>query len=43
MLRLIQRGCDLGEDVADLRLELGVKNSAAEAELVLFMLHVLNS
>ena len=28
-----------GEDVADLRFELGVKGSAAEAELVLVLLH----
>ena len=30
---------DLGEDVADLRFELGVKDSAAEAELVLVVVH----
>ena len=29
------QGCGLGEDVAELRFELGVKISAAEAELVL--------
>jgi hypothetical protein len=32
---LIRRGCGLGEGVADLRFELGVKSSAAEAEVVL--------
>jgi hypothetical protein len=33
----------LGEDVANLRFELGVKDSAAEAELVLVVLNMLNS
>ncbi len=33
----------LGEDVANLIFELGVKGSAAEAELVLFVLRMLNS
>jgi hypothetical protein len=32
MIRWIRRGCGLGEDVADLRFELSVKSSAAEAE-----------
>ena len=34
MLWLIRRGCGLGEDVDKLKFELGVKNSAAETELV---------
>jgi hypothetical protein len=33
----------LGEDVGDLRFELGVNDSAAEAQLVLFMFRMLNS
>ena len=37
------QGCGLGEDVADLRVELGVKRSAAEAELVQVVLRMLNS
>jgi hypothetical protein len=32
------QGCGLGEDVADLRFELGVKSRGAEAELVLVVL-----
>ena len=40
--RLIRRA-GLGEDVADLRLELGVKSSAAKVELVLIVLRMLNS
>jgi len=42
MLRLIV-SCGLGEDVANLRFELGVESSAAETELVLVVLHMLNS
>ncbi len=34
---------DLGEDVVDLRFGLGVKGSAAEAELVLDVLRMLTS
>jgi hypothetical protein len=37
------QGCGLGEKVADLRFELGVKSSAAEAELVLVVLRLFNS
>ena len=37
------KGCVLGEDVADLRFELGVKSSEAKAELVLVVLRMLNS
>ena len=37
------QGRGLGEDVADLRLELGVKGGAAEAELILVVLWMLNS
>ena len=37
------QGCGLGENVADLRFELGVKRSAAEAELVLVVLRMFNS
>ena len=37
------QGCGLGENVADLRFELGVKSSAAEAELVLVVLRMFNS
>ena len=33
----------IGEDVADLRFELGVKGSSASAELVLLVLRMLNS
>ena len=36
-LRLMRS--DLGEDVADLGFELGVKDSAAEEKLVLVVLH----
>ena len=36
-------GCGLGEDVANLRFELGVERSAAERELVLVVLRMLNS
>ncbi len=36
-------GCGLVEDVLDLRFELGVESSAAETELVLVVLHMLNS
>jgi hypothetical protein len=36
-------GCGLGEDVADLRVELGVQSSAEEKELVLVVLRMLNS
>ena len=43
MLRLIRRAGSLGENVADLRFELGVKSSAAQAELVQVVLHMLNS
>ncbi len=35
------QGCGLGEDIADLRFELGVTSSAAEAELVLVVLRML--
>ena len=41
MLKLIHRDCGLGEDVVDLRYELGV-NSVVEVELVLVVLHILN-
>ena len=40
------KGCGLGEDVADLRFELGVdsvESSAAETELVLVVLRMINS
>ena len=37
------QGCGLGEDVADLRFELGVKSRAAEVEVVLAVLRMLNS
>ena len=43
MFRLILRGCGLGEDVADLKFEPGVKSRAAEAEVVLPVLRMLNS
>ena len=43
MLRLIRRGCGLGENVADVRSELAVKSSAAKAELELVVLRMLNS
>ena len=43
MSSLIHRGCGLGKDVADLRLEVGVQISATEAELVPVVLHILNS
>ncbi len=43
MLRLIRRAGGLGENVADLRFELGVNSSAAEAELVQVVLRMLNS
>ena len=36
MSRLIRRAGGLGEDVADIRFEVGVKCSVAEAEMVLF-------
>ena len=42
MLRLIRRGCGLGEDVADLGFELEVEISAVETELVLVVLRMLN-
>ena len=42
MLRLIRGVCVLGEDVTDLRIELGVKSIAAEAELVLVVLRMFN-
>ena len=38
MLRLIRRAGGLGEDVDNLRFELGVESSAAETEPVLVML-----
>ena len=43
MLRFIRRAVASGEDVADLRFELGVKSSVAEVEQVLVVLYVLNS
>jgi hypothetical protein len=42
-VKLDKQDCGLGEDVADLRVELQVESSAAEAELVLLMLRMLNS
>ena len=36
-------GCGLGEDVADLRFELGVESSAAVTELLLVVFRMLNS
>jgi hypothetical protein len=39
----IRRACGLGEDVANLRFELGAESSAAEMEVVLVVLRVLNS
>ena len=36
-------GCVLVEDVADFKFELEVKSSAFEVELVLVVLHILNS
>ena len=43
MLRLIRRVCVLGEDVTDLRFELGVKSIATEAEMVLLVLLMFHS
>ncbi len=43
VLWFIRRGCGLSEDVADLRLELGIKSRSVEAELVLVVLGMLNS
>ena len=43
VLRLIRRAGGLGEDVANLRFELAVESSAAETELVLVVLRMLNS
>jgi hypothetical protein len=45
MLRLIHRAVvrEVGEDVANLRFELGVESSSAETELVLVVLRMLNS
>ena len=43
ILRFDTQGCGLGENVTDLRFELVVKCSAAEAELVLVVLCTLNS
>ncbi len=37
------RGCVLGEDVSNLRFELGEKNSMVETKLVLVVLNTLNS
>jgi hypothetical protein len=37
------QGCGLGEDVADLRFELGEKSKVVEAELVLVVWRMLNS
>jgi hypothetical protein len=39
MLRLIRRGCGLGEDAADLGLELGVKRRNGTGPVVLRMLN----
>ncbi len=43
MLRLIHRDVVFTRMFADLRFELGVKSSAAKAELVLVVLRMLNS
>ena len=42
MLKLIHRDCGLGEDVVDLKFELG-ENSVVKVELVLVVLFMLNS
>ena len=42
-IKVYTQGCGLGEDVANLRFELGVESSAAETELVLVVLRMLNS
>jgi hypothetical protein len=39
MLRLIRRGCGLGDDAADLGLELGVKRRNGTGPVVLRMLN----
>ena len=36
-VKIDTQGCGLGEDVADLRFELGVESSAVETELVVVM------
>jgi hypothetical protein len=43
MFKVDTQGGGLCEDVTDLRFDLGVKSSAAEAELVLVVLRMLNS
>ena len=42
-VKVYTHGCALGEDVANLRFELGVESSAAETERVLVVLRMLNS
>jgi hypothetical protein len=37
------QGCGLGEDVSDLRFELGVESSAAETKVFLIVLCMLNT
>ncbi len=42
-LKVYTHCCSIGEDVANIRFELGVESSAAEMERVLVMLSKLNS
>jgi hypothetical protein len=42
-VKVDEQNCGLGEDVPDLRFELGVERSAEEVELVLVVLRMINS